>query len=87
MSNIISKVPIAKNEPILTYRPEVKKKEVLEEYKTLLENPVEIKMKIGDKDVKTGDTSLHVPPHNHQHKLGVYHKANKKILKLQLIVL
>ena len=79
MSNIISKVPIAVNEPILTYRPGSKeKKEVLEEYKTLLENPVEIKMRIGDKDVKTGDTSFMCPPHDHQHKLGVYHKANKK---------
>ena len=47
MSNIISKVPIAVNEPILKYRPGSKeKKEVLEEYKTLLENQVEIKMRI-----------------------------------------
>ena len=35
-------------------------------------------MRIGDKDVKTGDTSLMCAPHDHQHKLGVYHKANKK---------
>ena len=79
MSNIISQVPIAVNEPILNYSPGSKeKKEVLEEYKTLLENPVEIKIRIGDKDEKTGDPSLMCAPHDHQHKLGVYHKANKK---------
>ena len=79
MANIIPKVPIAKNEPILSYSSGSKeKKEVLEQYKALFENPVEIKMRIGDKDVKTGDTSPMCPPHDHQHKLGFYHKANKK---------
>ena len=82
MSNIISKVPVAKNEPILSYRPGSKeKKEVLEQYKSLIKNPIEIKMRIGDKDVKTANTSSMHPPHDHQHKLGFYHKANKKNIK------
>ena len=82
MSNIISKVPVAKNEPILSYRPGSKeKKEVLEQYKSLIKNPIEIKMRIGDKDVKTTNTSPMHPPHDHQHKLGFYHKANKKNIK------
>ena len=82
MANIISKVPIAKNEPILSYKPGSKeKKEVLKQYKTLLTNSVEIKMRIGDKDVETGDTSFMHPPHDHQYKLGFYHKANKQNIK------
>ena len=44
-------------------------------------------MRIGDKDVKTGDTSPMCPPHDHQHKLGFIIKQIKRTLKQQLIAL
>ena len=88
MANIIPKVPIAKNEPILSYSSGSKeKKEVLEQYKALFENPVEIKMRIGDKDVKTGDTSFMCPHTIINTNWAFIIKRIKKILKLQLIVL
>lgn len=79
MANRIAQVPYPTNEPILSYAPgSPEKKEVLEMYDRLYTTTTEIPMRIGNRDVTTDETSSMHPPHDHQHQLGVYHKANKK---------
>lgn len=79
MANRIAQVPYPTNEPILSYAPgSPEKKEVLEIYERLYTTTTEIPMRIGNRDVTTDETASMHPPHDHQHQLGVYHKANKK---------
>ncbi|MDC0916507.1 L-glutamate gamma-semialdehyde dehydrogenase [Flavobacteriaceae bacterium] len=79
MANRIAQVPYPTNEPILSYAPgSPEKKEVLEMYDRLYTTTTEIPMRIGNRDVTTDETASIHPPHDHQHQLGVYHKANKK---------
>ena len=79
MANRIAQVPYPTNEPILSYAPgSPEKKEVLEMYDRLYTTTTEIPMRIGNRDVTTDETASMHPPHDHQHQLGVYHKANKK---------
>lgn len=79
MANRIAQVPYPTNEPILSYAPgSTEKKEVLEMYDRLYTTTIEIPMRIGNRDVTTDETASMHPPHDHQHQLGVYHKANKK---------
>ncbi|AVR45538.1 1-pyrroline-5-carboxylate dehydrogenase [Christiangramia fulva] len=72
-------VPIAVNEPIKSYAPGTpEREEVLLTYKDLYNSKMEVPLYIGSEEVKTGDTATMHPPHDHQHNLGVYHKAKKK---------
>jgi len=79
MSNSISKVPYPSNEPVLSYTPgSPEKDEVLKMYNYFYNSIIEIPMRIGSKDVKTGDIENLSPPHEHGHIIANYHKANKK---------
>ena len=79
MANSLSKVPYPSNEPVKSYAPgSEEKKEVLSVYKSLFRTSIEIKMRIGDQDVKSEDIVSIYPPHDHKHKIGVYYKSNKK---------
>ena len=79
MSNSISKVPYPSNEPVLSYTPgSPEKDEVLKMYNYFYNSILEIPMRIGSKDLKTGDIENLSPPHEHNHVIGSYHKANKK---------
>jgi 1-pyrroline-5-carboxylate dehydrogenase len=79
MAHSISQVPYPSNEPILSYSPNSsEKKEVLEMYAQLYQANLDIPMKIGSQEVRTGDTATMHPPHDHKHRLGIYHKASSK---------
>src|SRR5690606_9581211 len=79
MGNGFFKVPIAVNEPVKSYAPgSAERKEVLETYKKMYDENVEIPLFINGKEVKTKDTATMSPPHDHKHVLGTFHKANKK---------
>jgi 1-pyrroline-5-carboxylate dehydrogenase len=71
-------VPTPVNEPILSYAPGSKERELLKaaiaeaRAKTL-----DIPMYIGGEEIRSGKTvSIH-PPHDHQHTLGHYHQGDK----------
>ena len=82
MSNSVFQVPYPINEPILSYAPgSSEKEEVLVTYAKMYNETIEVAMRIGNQDVKTGDTDSMQPPHDHKHKLGVYHKASKNNIK------
>lgn len=71
-------VPIAVNEPVRSYAPgSPERKEVLDMYKKMYDEKVEVPLYINGEEVKTDKTSTMSPPHDHKHVLGTYHKANK----------
>jgi len=72
-------VPKAINEPVKSYAansPE--RKELLATYKKMYNEEIDIPFYIGGKEIRTGDTASIHPPHDHQHTVGHYHKAEKK---------
>ena len=78
-------VPLAINEPIKGYAPgSPERKEVLETYAKMYNSTVEVPLYINGEDIKTGDTITMAPPHDHQHNLGFYHKAEKKHIELAI---
>lgn len=79
MSNSLPSVPYPSNEPIKSYAPgSVEKKEVLSKYKNLYNTSIEIKMRIGNKDVKSDNKASIYPPHDNKHKIGFYYRSDKK---------
>ena len=72
------KVPVAKNEPVLSYAPGTKEREnVLSAYKSMYDSKVEVPLYINGEYIKSGETQTMSPPHNHQHIVGTYHTANQ----------
>lgn len=72
-------VPPAVNEPVLTYAPGTpEREEVLLAYKDMYHTKMDVPLYIGAEEIRTGDTASMHPPHDHQHDMGVYHKAQKK---------
>ena len=71
-------VPTPVNEPILSYAPGTKERELLKSaIADARAKTIDIPMYIGGKEVRSGKTvSIH-PPHDHQHLLGHYHQGDK----------
>ena len=85
MSNAIYKVPPAKNEPISSFAPGTPERESLKS--KLIEmsnNQIDIPIIINGKEIRTGEISSCVMPHNHKHILGTYHKAGNKEVKMAI---
>lgn len=79
MSNAIFEVPIAVNEPVLSYAPESpEKEELLTMIKKMKSEEVDIPMFIGGKKIYTDEKTNIFPPHELTHKLGTYNKGSKK---------
>ncbi len=72
-------VPVAVNEPVMSYAPgSPERKAVQEAYKTMFNSKVEVPLYINGEDIKTGNTRTMSPPHDHQHSVGEYHVAEQK---------
>lgn len=83
MSNAYFQVPQPYNEPVQSYAPGTPERRALKN--TLAElssQQMEIPLIIGGKEIKTGITAELCVPHNHDLKLGVYHKADKKEVEM-----
>ncbi len=75
-------VPIAKNEPILSYAPGTKeRKELKAKLDELRSKEVEIPMYIGSKEVKTDKKVRIYPPHDINHTLGYYYQGGEAEVK------
>ncbi|TMM29612.1 L-glutamate gamma-semialdehyde dehydrogenase [Polaribacter aestuariivivens] len=71
-------VPKAVNEPVKGYAPgSPERKELLETYKSMFNDNIDIPMHINGKEVRTGNTRKISPPHDHKHVVGQYHIAEK----------
>lgn len=78
MSNAFFKVPFPKNEPVLSYAPGTKERQLLK--KALEEGrskELDIPMYIGSEEVRTGNKMRLSPPHDHKHTLGHFHAGDK----------
>jgi len=70
--------PIPKNEPVKSYAPgSPERKEVLEMYKELYQQKIEVPLYIGDREVFTDKKVEMHPPHDTKHVLGHYNVAEK----------
>ncbi|MCU0347251.1 MAG: L-glutamate gamma-semialdehyde dehydrogenase [Saprospiraceae bacterium] len=81
MSNAFFKVPIAKNEPVLSYGPGTPEKAALKSMlQTLKSEAIEVPMTIGGKKIMgEGKYAMH-PPHELKHTLGWHGKADAKMV-------
>lgn len=83
MNNAIYNFPIPSNELILEYKknsPERRKLDI--ELIRQIENPIEIPLIIGGKEVRTNQTGLIKMPHKHSHVLATYYKATETEVKM-----
>lgn len=78
MSKGFFHVPKAVNEPVKSYAPNSpEKKAVLEAYKKMWNETIDVPLYIGSEQIKTGNTRNMSAPHDHQHVVGTYHLAEK----------
>jgi 1-pyrroline-5-carboxylate dehydrogenase len=71
-------VPVPKNEPVLSYAPGSKERQLLK--KALADaraQELDIPMYIGAEEVRSGNKKKLAPPHDHQHVLGYFHEGDK----------
>lgn len=74
-----------KNEPVYSYAPGTKERELLmEELDRQYNQVIEIPAIIGGKEVKTGDLDAVVMPTEHSHVLATYHKVGKKEVEMAI---
>ena len=72
-------VPKAVNEPVKSYAPNSpEKKAVLEAYKKMWNEKIDVPSYIGSEEIRTGNTVEMTAPHDHKHVVGTYHLAEKK---------
>jgi len=85
MSNAYFKVPEPKNEPVYSYAPGTPQREALKKKLAELQSQeIEVPLIIGGKEIRTGKTAEMHAPHNHNLKLGVYHKAGKEEVQMAI---
>ena len=82
MTNALFKVPIAKNEPVYSYAPGTKERELLKKaIEDVYAAEKEIPMVIGGKEIKTDKKiSIH-PPHNIKKTIGYYYQGGEEEVK------
>ncbi|WP_299526691.1 L-glutamate gamma-semialdehyde dehydrogenase, partial [uncultured Lutibacter sp.] len=77
------KVPNAINEVVKSYAPgSPERKALLDTYKKMYKEQVDIPFYIGGKEYRTGNTVDINPPHDHKHCVGKYHLAEKEHIEL-----
>ncbi len=80
MANAHFKVPVAVNEPVNSYEPNSPAvKSLLGKYKEMNEqDPIDVPMYIGDKQVTTSNKRVLTSPHDHKKVLGHYNYGEKE---------
>jgi len=85
MSNAYFQLPEPYNEPVLSYKKDSGERVELEsKLAELQSNEIEIPIIIGGKPVKSGKTVEIRTPHNHDIRLGIYHRAGKDEVNLAI---
>lgn len=71
-------VPTPENEPVLSYAPGSKERQLLQQtLQNMRAEEADIPMHIGGKEVRTNNKTELRPPHDHQHLLGHFHQGDK----------
>lgn len=82
MSKGVFNVPIATNEPVLSYAPgTAEREEVLATYNSMYNSKIDVPMYIGSEKIMTENTSNINPPHDHQHVIGQFSYADESHVK------
>lgn len=77
MANAYFEVPIATNEPVLSYAPgSMERENAAEAYKTMLDGHMDIPMYIGNQRVTTGKKHKIHPPHDIKTVIGEYSEGD-----------
>ncbi|RME83781.1 MAG: L-glutamate gamma-semialdehyde dehydrogenase [Caldilineae bacterium] len=85
MTNAYFKVPRPYNEPVLDYAPgSPERAELQAMLEKMAGEEVEVPLYIGGEEVRTGDLAEIRAPHDHSLKLGVYHKAGEREVKMAI---
>ncbi len=85
MSKGIFNVPVAKNEPILSYAPgSAERKELQAKIAELRSTEVELPMYIGGKEVYTDRKVRMFPPHEIEHTLGYYNQGDASHVEMAI---
>jgi len=85
MNNAIYNFPMPSNEPVLEYLKGSKERIKLDqELKRQAENPIEIPLIIGGKEVRTANTGTVTMPHNHKQVLATYYMATEKEVQMAI---
>ena len=85
MPNAYFQIPQPYNEKMLEYAPGSPERDALKnKLAEMKSRQIEIPLIIGGKEVKTGKTADIRAPHNHDLKLGVYHKAERKEVEMAI---
>jgi 1-pyrroline-5-carboxylate dehydrogenase len=80
------KIPVPQNEQIKSYSPGSPERESLKKkLEQMYYDSVEIPLIIDGKEVRTGDKNKIICPHDHEHKLGEFHKADKDSVEKAII--
>ncbi|QBQ41130.1 L-glutamate gamma-semialdehyde dehydrogenase [Sphingobacterium psychroaquaticum] len=71
-------VPVPTNEPVYSYAPGTKERELLQAaIAEARAQEVDVPMYIGGKEIRTDKLGKLTPPHDHKHVLGQYHQGSK----------
>lgn len=85
MSNAYFKVPAPINETVRAYQAgSAEKKSLKAKLAQMAAEEIEIPLIIGGQEIKTGNLVEMTAPHDHQLKLGRYHKAGEKEVKMAI---
>ena len=77
--NGVRRVPAAVNEPVRSYAPgSPERAELKARIDRMASERADIPIVIGGKEIRTGDMSKVVMPHNHGHVLAEWHRAQQK---------
>jgi len=79
MSNALYKVPTAVNEPVRNYSPgSAEREELISKYQEMYnQDPIDVPMYIGGKEVRTNNKKTMSPPHDHKKVLGHFNYGDK----------
>ncbi|MDF1571366.1 MAG: L-glutamate gamma-semialdehyde dehydrogenase [Bacteroidales bacterium] len=79
------KVPIAKNEPVMSYAPgSPERAELKKEIERMRSEVVDIPMVIDGKEVRTDNTVSMHPPHERKHLLGHFHRGDASHVQMAI---
>lgn len=85
MSNAAFKVPVPFNEPVRGYQPgSAGRKSLKAKLAQMAAEEIEIPLVIGGKEIRTGNIAGITAPHDHALKLGRYHKAGEKEVRMAI---
>jgi 1-pyrroline-5-carboxylate dehydrogenase len=82
MSNSIPRVPVPQNEPVLSYAPKAPETKALKDQLSQFASmEIDIPVIINGREIRTGKTQTVHPPHNHRHKIALFHQAGPEEVK------